>query len=112
MIFKLFLILLWLATVLTVLSLTSIPPNKRVIAPLVITPLTAAIFWFVITLLSFNVEFIVITEMTVVNNTTYYHYGTVTANFDYSALLFFLLGMIMCIKTGWDALETFRSGGG
>lgn len=81
--------------------LTRVP--EKLTAPPVITPLVAAIFWFVIMLHSFNIEIL----QAQYDNSTFV-YDTYTVSLDYNALLFFLLGMVMSFKTLWDMFEVFK----
>jgi len=87
--------------------ITRIP--EKLTAPPVITPLVAAILWFVIMLHSFNIE--ILQTYAFYNNTTAtatFAYDIYTVSLDYNALLFFLLGLVMVFKTIWDMFEVFK----
>ena len=86
--------------------LTRVP--ERLVAPPVITPLISAIFWFVIMLHSFNIE-ILQTYAFYNNSSVNFAYDVYAVSLGHTALIFFLLGLVMVIKTLWDMLELFRT---
>ncbi len=91
--------------------LTRVP--DRLTSPPVITPLLAAILWFIVMLHSFNIEILQTHAVySNVSGETAFYYNTYTVSLTYEPLLFFLFGLVMVFKTIWDMLEVFKGSAG